>query len=215
MLLAGHPSMAPLWRLATDVLSAADPAAGAARFLARLEADGAAWQGLAPVLRSPVLTISWSSSVLAAVRALRPAEVVCMASEPGGEGHRTARALAAWTRAWVIDDQEAIAIPAATVLTGADAVDPSGLTNKVGTRALAEGAMTRGVPCYAVAGETKFVSRPVPLGSGPFERAPLDLFTAVAAPNGLLGPEAASKLAAQAEIHRELLPLLAALNASA
>src|SRR5687768_14678517 len=39
VLLAGHPSMAPLWRLGTDVLASADHPAAARRFAAALDRE--------------------------------------------------------------------------------------------------------------------------------------------------------------------------------
>src|SRR5207245_5112419 len=63
LLLSSHPSMAPLWRLASEVLSATDPRKGAARFLTQLAADSTAPAILAPRLPDTVATISYSSSV--------------------------------------------------------------------------------------------------------------------------------------------------------
>lgn len=207
LLLEGHPSMAPLWRLATDVFSAEDPAEGVREFLSSLDADVAAATHLAPQLPPWLLTISYSSSVAQAVRTGRVRMLTCMRSEPGGEGARMAEAVAP-VRARVMEDAEAIAhVPAAAVVVGADAVSPSHLVNKLKTRALAEAARARRVACYAVAGETKFVNADLPI-EGPFERVPLELFTAVATQSGLLSPAQATERATEAPLHPDLRPLL-------
>ena len=115
-------------------------------------------------------------------------------------------------RARMIEDDEAIRlVPAAAVVVGADAVTRAVLINKIKTRALAEAARAKGVHCYAVAGDTKFVDAELPLES-PFERVPLELFTAIATADGLLSPSAAAERAAQAHIHPELADLLTALS---
>ena len=209
LLISGHPEMAPLWRLGTDVLEGADPAEGARRFLVRLEEDQRAPEVLAPILPPWLLTISSSSSVLATVRLARVRLLSCMRSEPGGEGERMASEAAEGSlRTRVVEDEEAIRqVPAAAVLVGADAIAPGGLINKVKTRALAEAATRRGIPVYAVAGETKFLAVDLPVEQ-PFERVPLHLFTAIAAPDGLLDPDQAIGAASSAGLHAELLTLL-------
>ena len=203
--------MAPLWRLGSDVLWAADPAAAANGFVRGLESDRVAASVLAPELSSSVLTISFSSSVLEAIRRASVEEVMCMRSDPGGEGVRMAEALIR-VRTRVIDDQEALeTVPAQAVVVGADAVTPTTLINKVKTRALAEACREKGVPCYAVAGETKFVASELP-AEAPFERVPLELFTAIATRAGLLSPAEASRLASRAVLHPDLIRLLSDLR---
>jgi translation initiation factor 2B subunit (eIF-2B alpha/beta/delta family) len=212
VLLRGHASMAPLWRLASDVLSAGDPRAGAAAFLSRLDADRDASVRLAELLSHSnfrhVLTISWSSSVLAALRLARPETVLCMRSEPGGEGRRLAEALAPFTAASVIEDDEAIArVPAGVVVTGVDALFPDAVVNKVKTTALAEAAGMRGVPVYAIAGETKFVAVPLPPAE-PYEATPLRLFSGIATVEGTVSPAEARERARAATLHEDLSELL-------
>jgi translation initiation factor 2B subunit (eIF-2B alpha/beta/delta family) len=203
--------MAPLWRLGSDVLGDG-PAPGATRFQERLEADERASTVVAGVLPDSILTISFSSTVLDAIRLRRPGLVVCMRSEPGGEGRRTAEAMPAGTRSEVIEDEEALhRLPAAAVLTGADAVTPDAVVNKVRTRALVEAAAAREIPRYAVAGETKFVAASLPVGEL-FEPTPLELFTAVATPMGLLSPSLTRRHAQQSTLHPDLAPLLAHLS---
>jgi hypothetical protein len=214
LLLAGHPAMAPLWRLATDVLSAPGPAEGTARFLDRLRRDQEAAGALAPHLPPWVVTVSSSSSVLRALAAARRVRVVaCMESLPGGEGRLMALALReAGKEARVVPDEEAVrTLPGRAVVVGADAVTPSAVVNKAGTRALAEAARARDVPCFVVAGETKFVAEPLP-AEELLEPTPLDLFTAVATPWGLLSPEEARARARDVPFHPDLLPYLADLR---
>jgi translation initiation factor 2B subunit (eIF-2B alpha/beta/delta family) len=202
VLVRAHPSMAPLWRLGSAVLTAEDVAGAAGDFLAELDRDGEAAQRLAVVLPDRLLTLSWSSSVRDAIRIRRPERTVCLRSEPGGEGARMAEAISAWTQASVIEDDEAIAsVPAQAVMVGADAVGPRTIVNKVKTRALAEAARAADVPCYAVAGGTKFLSEDLPAPE-PFERVSLELFTAVAAPDGRLSPAEAG----QASLREPLPP---------
>jgi translation initiation factor 2B subunit (eIF-2B alpha/beta/delta family) len=203
ILLTAHSAMGPLWRVASLVLGAPTPALGADEFLRLLESDDAATSTLAPLLPRSVLTISFSTSVIATVRRAPVEELLCMRSEPGGEGERTAEA-ARPTPARVIEDDEALELlPAEAVVVGADAVTPSGLVNKVKTRALAESARRRGVPCYAVAGAAKFVAVDLPVRS-PFEAIPLELFDAIAAPEGLLSDAQAGELASRARLHPAL-----------
>jgi hypothetical protein len=213
VLLAGHPSMAALWRLATDVLSARDPADGARAFLESLEEDRRAGTVLAPMLPPWVLTMSYSSSVLDCLRRARLRLVTCMESQPGGEGARTAEAIAEWGRARLIRDQEGLrTVPAAAVVVGCDAVTPGAVVNKVKTRALAESARLKQIPCYVVAGWAKFVSESLPV-EGAFEPVPLQLFTGIATPEGVLSPGETRDRASEAAMHQDLRPLLARLRA--
>jgi translation initiation factor 2B subunit (eIF-2B alpha/beta/delta family) len=215
-LLRGHPSMAPVWRLATEVMSAPMPHSDAARrFVATLDTDETAAHVAAEVLPSSILTISWSSAVQEAVRRRRPETTVCMVSDPGGEGRRMAEALAGVAgRVDLMEDRDALkSLPAESVLVGADAVTPAALLNKVGTRALAEAARHREIPVYAVAGETKFVGHVLPV-VGPFEAVSLELFTGIATPDGLLGPDDAGRHARAKPVHVDLWPLLEELGGS-
>lgn len=213
VLLAGHPSMASLWRLATDVLAAETPAGGAEAFLNRLGEDDAAATVAARALPPWVLTISYSSSVLAALSQARLRLVACMESLPGGEGARMAEAVSEWARARVVPDEEALRqVPGGAVVVGCDALTPDAVVNKVKTRAIAEAARLKEVPCYAVAGATKLVSVALPV-DGPFEATPLELFTAIAAPEGLLAPAEAAAAARGSDLHPDLLPALARLRA--
>lgn len=206
-LLRGHPAMAPLWRLATAVLEAEDPAAGASGFLELLRRDDRVPEAAAPLLPDAVLTISWSSSVAAALRLRRPRTIVCMVSEPGGEGRRTAEALAELGARTVPDEEALEAFPARAAVVGADAVGPGGLVNKVRTAALCRAARERGLPAIALAGETKLLAADLPVLE-PFERVPLWLLDAVVLPDGPADPDEALRRARGAPIHPSLAPLL-------
>jgi translation initiation factor 2B subunit (eIF-2B alpha/beta/delta family) len=210
-LLRGHPQMAPLWRLGHDLLVGENTLEAGERFSQRLVADEHAISVLSPLLPDRLLTISYSSTVKEAVRVRQPTQVLCMQSDPGGEGLQMAGALSAWVEASVISDEEALdQIPADVVVVGADAVTPAALVNKVKTRQLAEAALSKSVPCFAVAGETKFVPEALPI-SEPFEAVPLDLFTGIATPMGLLTPSEANTYASGVEMHQALRMLISRL----
>jgi translation initiation factor 2B subunit (eIF-2B alpha/beta/delta family) len=210
-LLRGHPQMASLWRLGHDLLLAEDTHQGSEAFLQKLVADERAISVLTPLLPDRLLTISYSSTVKEAVRVRQPVQVLCMQSDPGGEGLQMAGALSAWVEASVIPDDEALGqIPADVVVVGADAVTPESLVNKVKTRRLAEAAQSKSVPCFAVAGETKFVPEVLPV-TEPFETVSLDLFTGIATPMGLLTPSEANAYAKGVEMHEALRMLISRL----
>ena len=207
-ILRGHPQMAPLWRLASDLLSAGGAASGAELFLRRLSDDGEAVAVLAPILSDEVLTLSYSSTVVEAIRMRQPKRVLCMTSDPGGEGLTMMGAVAAYTDASVIEDDEALKeVPAQAVVIGADAITPASVINKFKTRTLAEAARGRNVPCFVLAGETKFVPDDLP-GGDAFESTPLDLFSGFASPMGLITPSEAAAHAASVEMHPALRMLV-------
>ena len=182
-------------------------------FLEHLDRDRAGGTVLAPLLPPWVLTISYSSSVIDCLRQARLRMVSCMESQPGGEGRRMAEAVSRWGRTQVISDQEALRrVPGAAVVVGCDALAPDGLVNKIGTRALAEAARIKSVPCYAIAGSTKFIAVHPPIES-PFEVVALDLFEGIATPEGLLSPWEARARASQAPLHPDLRPVLDSLGA--
>lgn len=209
LLLHGHASMAPLWRLASEMLSRPDRVMAARGFAAVPEGDRNEGDALASQLAGRrVITISYSSSVVALVRRARPAMVLCMRSEPGGEGAYSAETMAAWIDAAVVEDDDAISqVPGDVIVVGADAVTPRAVVNKVKTKALAEAARARGLPTYAVADESKFIAEELPVAS-PFEATPLELFVGVAGPGGLLDAKRAGKRARTRPIHEKLRPLL-------
>jgi initiation factor 2B subunit 1/2 family protein len=209
LLLLAHPSMGPIWRLGSAVLAASNAASGAREFVSLFEADPHAVDAMRTALPETILTISHSSSVVELVRRARPLRVLCMRSDPGGEGVRMAKAISTWTEAALLDDDVAVQdVPAQAIVVGADAVTPRGVINKVKTAALAKAARSKGVPSYAIAGETKFVGADLP-ATGSFEATPLELFTAIAAPAGLLSPHQARDHAWSRPLHPQLRPFLA------
>jgi len=211
-LLRGHPEMAPLWRLAGDVLGS-DPRRAARRFLARVdrEALGVAASS-PPMLVGPVVTLSSSGSLVAAVAAAG-VRAACARSEPGGEGEDTARRLRKrGIEADVVSDEESLARARDgwTAVVGADAIGPSGVVNKVGTAALARAATEGGASCLVVAGSTKFLDHDLPTRH-PFERVPLDAFGAFLSEAGPLSPADASWLSRRFALEPALEDLLASL----
>ena len=148
--------------------------------------------------RGTILTLSYSATVLEALRGTK-AHVVVAESLPGGEGARTAMRLrAAGTAATVVPDATVgqWAVTADAVIFGADAVTRRGVINKVGSRLLALAAKAERMPCYVVADTSKFafrVSRFPPPGLGPgdrFEYVELDLIRRVVTEHGALtGPQ--------------------------
>jgi translation initiation factor 2B subunit (eIF-2B alpha/beta/delta family) len=209
LLVRGHPSMAPLWRLAGDVLGARDHVGAAQVFLKLLEGDSEAASALASTMPDRIVTISYSSTVVQAIRIRAPHQTVCMRSDPGGEGWRIAEETRDRTGSVIIDDDQALAtVPGDAVLSGADAVTPGGVVNKVKTRALAEAARAKGIPRYAVAGDTKFVGASLPV-SAPFEMIPFELFTAIVVPGGLIRPDEARARAEAIPMGPKALSLLA------
>jgi translation initiation factor 2B subunit (eIF-2B alpha/beta/delta family) len=206
-LIRGHPSMAPLWRLGSILLSERDHARAAERFEHDLADHGTAAAVVASSLPSTLLTISYSATVAEAIRVRKPQAVLCMASDPGGEGMRMAGLAGAYTQATVIPDAQAIEqLPAEAVVIGADAITPHSLVNKVLTRALVESAAARGIPRFAVASSLKLVPVEIPVPD-PFEATPIGLFTHVATPAGISEPVLAAARAAAIGLHPALVML--------
>lgn len=210
-LVEGHPSMASLWRLGSEVLGAVDHATVARAFIGRLDAEAeAVAASAARLLDGPVLVHSYSSTVVAAVaRAGAPA--LCARSDPGGEGAKTAEALRSrGVSANVIDDGEALrAARERIVVVGSDAVGPEGIVNKIGTKALAEAAREAGSRCYALTGTSKLLASDLP-ASHPFERTRLELFTAIVTETGPQMPAEIAATLSGFELHPTLAARLAA-----
>lgn len=123
--------------------------------------------------RAVVLTYSYSSTVLAALRAARPKLtcVICSEGQPMLEGRRLATELArAGIRVVLVGDA---ALPgrvqeADAVVVGADAVflDPAGsgagaYVNKIGTGVLQAAARAARKPFYVLADTSKILPRPL------------------------------------------------------
>lgn len=207
-LIRSQPSMAPLWRLGSEALSASDHTRAARDFAIRVTAEREEIaKHAAAVLPGPVVTHSLSSTVISAV-ASSGARAICARSEPGGEGAATVERLTnLGVDARLVEDPEALAAvaEAGSVVVGADAVGPEGVINKLGTRRLADAARRSRTPCYVLAGESKVVDADLP-APHPFERTPLDLFTSVLTQDGPLSPSEATDLARDRPLH----PLLQA-----
>ncbi|HXF37786.1 MAG TPA: hypothetical protein VNO17_11505, partial [Actinomycetota bacterium] len=179
-----------------------------------LERDEDAADVAASLLPGSVLTISWSSGLLRALRRRRPDRVRCMASHPGGEGARLAAALREHLAdVRVVPDEEALVDPGAeAALFGADAIGPGGVVNKVGTLALCRAARRAGIRTICVAGGTKLLAEDLPAG-GVFERVELELLDVVALPHGPARPPGVAPLLARFPLHPSLRPLLEELRA--
>jgi len=203
ILIRSQPSMAPLWRLGSEVLSASDHAEAARDFAIQVTAEREQiTKHAAALLAGPVVAHSFSSTVISAI-ASSGARAICACSEPGGEGAATVQRLTnLGVDAQLVGDPEALAAVAGagSVVVGADAVGPEGIVNKVGTRGLADAARRFRTPCYVLTGESKFVNAdlPAPL---PFQRTPLDLFTSVLTQKGSLSPSEAADLAGDHPLH--------------
>jgi translation initiation factor 2B subunit (eIF-2B alpha/beta/delta family) len=200
-LVRGHASMAPLWRLATEVLGAGDPGAAAAAFAGRMAAEAeAVAERAAELVPGPLILHSHSgTAVAAATRAGGPA--LCAVSDPGGEGRLAARRLAtAGIAASVVDDAEALrlATDGTPVVVGADAIGPGGVVNKVGTAALAAAGR-----CLVVAGSSKLLAQDLP-APPPFERTAPAAFAAIVTERGALSAEEAAAAASAFPVHPAL-----------
>jgi translation initiation factor 2B subunit (eIF-2B alpha/beta/delta family) len=206
-LLTAHPSMGPLWRLAHAIRTSEDSVEAVDRFRKYLAGDSTAAFSLSPALPGRVLTISNSSAVAEALAVRKPRTVLCMLSEPGGEGLSMAGIVSAYSEVRVLDDATAIRdVPADAVLIGADAVSPSSVVNKVKSLELVRAAAAADIPRYAVAGNLKLVPFELPTTEN-FQPVPLGLFTAIALPTGLLKPAQVAERAAAVPMHKDLLAL--------
>jgi translation initiation factor 2B subunit (eIF-2B alpha/beta/delta family) len=126
---------------------------------------------LGPALRDAlVLTHSDSATVREAVLHTRPARVFCTVSAPFEEGRRLAEDLdtEGLDVELVDDDQvERTLETASLVLVGADTVYEDGtITNKIGTRPLAEAAQRLGVRTLVACEVLKLVPVPAPSAEG-------------------------------------------------
>ncbi|KAI3434851.1 hypothetical protein D9Q98_002905 [Chlorella vulgaris] len=157
-------------RLAT---AAAELSQQATAVLAELSAAHGSKQELA------VMTLSYSSSVLAALKAFaaqgRKLHVTVCESRPLCEGVQLAGVLAgAGIQCTLITDAQAAVFidRCQAVLVGADAVTPTAAVNKVGTCLLALAARHFGVPVYALADSGKLSPGPLEALAHPGLAAP-------------------------------------------
>jgi translation initiation factor 2B subunit (eIF-2B alpha/beta/delta family) len=192
--------MAAVWNAA----HAPDPR----RFLMEMQAGGRrAAQHARRLLPEggTIITLSYSATVLAALRHIG-GRVVAAESLPGGEGARTAASLrAARTTATLVPDATLgqWAAAADAVVFGADAVTRRGVINKVGSRLLGLAAKADRTPCYVVADTSKFALRasrfPLPVldADGLFEYVEFGLIRCVVTEHGpLTGPQVLRRLQA-------------------
>ncbi|MFQ5790601.1 MAG: hypothetical protein ACE5JI_09025, partial [Acidobacteriota bacterium] len=160
-LLESQPAMAPLYRAANEACRQARRRGAATETLipAREAVPGRA-AAIFPACGARVMAYSYSSTVFATLVTSRRriARVICSEGRPGREGVRLARALARQglrvclcTDAALMDRLEEVDL----IVVGADAFLPSGVVNKVGTRALALLGQTAGRPLFVVAGQRK------------------------------------------------------------
>lgn len=237
-LLQAQPGMAPLARLASAAVEAAAQSNNAVDALARAEtaarsfaqraehASRAAAEHAAKLIHdgSRVLTHSRSSTVLLAFKLAlaegHRCDVIATESRPMMEGRMLAAALVEeGARVMLIADADAAGgiEQADIVLLGADAVTPSRVINKIGSRLIGLAARELEVPAYVVCDTSKFIGASetpfharrrqdsaelwpnapdgVEVHNTYFEAAPLSLFAAVITEHGLTTPEEASSLA--------------------
>lgn len=216
-----QPTMAPLWNAAAAALS--DDPERLNQFARRVRRAPAALARYAsahftegdPQRPLHVVTLSYSSSVvtvLEAIRAARALHLTCSESRPALEGRRLAAQLAATGMPVTCFGDAAIGHAlhgADAVIVGADAIASSWFLNKSGTRMLAAAATQQGVPMYVAATRDKFANPelaarlavrygdPDEIWAEPpdgvevrnpyFESTPLDLVTAVISDIGVLG----------------------------
>lgn len=152
-----------------------------------------------------------------------PLRVIVSESRPGAEGVATARAMAeAGAQVTLVADSACAAMidEAALVIVGADSVRSDGsVVNKVGTHTLALVARAAGRPVYALAESLKITPSAYPLSieemppeellpePAPhlsarniyFDVTPADLITGIVTEAGLIGAEARTRLADEAE----------------
>lgn len=170
-----QPAMAAVYNAAQAAL-----AGRLEEFMERLQRSGEviARRAEGQIRGKVVLTHSFSSTVICALQEGAPKRVICTESLPGGEGHRTA----AWLNAAVIPDAAVYSalVGVDIVLTGADAVTPDTVVNKIGTAMVALAARERGKPSWVLCGLDKLVpSEWTPHLGDLFEAAPRAWFTGI------------------------------------
>lgn len=248
-LLQVQPSMAPLLNFVNTLWLALEGTRKGAlrkvieeeanRFLAGMQAasEQVARRGAELLQRAEtVLTYSYSSTVMNTLLLARRQgarfSVLCSEGRPGGEGRKLAKPLTAkGIPVMLVVDA---ALPglvheADLCLVGADAVQTSGVINKVGTYALALAARANQVPFYVLCDSRKFLPKPLEqffrireekpgeIWSRPpkavtvinrlFERTPLQLLKGVISEKGLFSPEEVRKHLRGKKVARELLML--------
>ncbi len=234
LIVSEQPVMAACLRLVDAVLRAIDEegparaADAAERFAQTLDNERIALvKHLAEQLppEGTIVTVSFSSLVIDALKSVPRLRVLCAVSEPGGEGRDAAEALRnAGIESSLIPDG-ALAQQSAradAVIFGADAVGPVGFLNKTGTLAAALGARTGRRPCLCVASSTKFVDESAwPYlcagaeerlldGVPVFEEVPLSFVTRIVLETGAQSQRQVRRIARNAQLHPRILAWLSA-----
>ncbi|HEX7096514.1 MAG TPA: hypothetical protein VF183_11570 [Acidimicrobiales bacterium] len=194
-----HPAAAPLWWFASRVLTAADPRAEARRAAEEIGEDRTAVE-LAHALPdgATVTVLGWPEVVAAAL--VRRGDVEVRVVDVHGEGSAFASRLQRYDIAAIDVPPEAVGAVAASselVLLEAEAMGPTAVLARSGSRAAAAVARHAGVAVWAAAG----VGRALPaqmwdalvrragLEDEPWdaddELVPLDLVDQVATPRGI------------------------------
>lgn len=239
-LAAAQPQMASVFRLANAALLSGPlpgSVADACRsFLAAMLNAGDRIAAFTTDLLPPeatVLTHSAGNTVEQALLAARAAGrlrgVICTESRPLCEGTLLASRLAAsGIQVSLIVDAGAASVfhRVDCVLTGADAVDADGVTNKVGTLALAHLSQAMGKPLYILCTQQKFLppkrrlpreqprdpqeisaglARGVMVENRYFDRTPLSLITGLITEEGLLNAREILRRISRIEVHPALV----------
>ena len=173
-----------------------------------------------------IITLSYSSTVLEALRRLQPARVIVAESRPLNEGVKAAEALAAsGIHVTLITDAQVglFVRQAEAAVVGADAIRPDGsFVNKAGTRLLALAAREAKVPLYVVSETMKAGAAREPAEEGDprevypdegldvrnvyFEEVPARVVTAYITEHGLARPSEMRRYARRAqELLRDLM----------
>ncbi|PAU82588.1 hypothetical protein CK500_13395 [Halorubrum salipaludis] len=236
-LLAARPSMAVLRNRVNRTMTAALDEAGGAPVDAptlrdaaadaidrALAADAAAAASAADRISGPMLTLSRSGTVGAAIRDGDPSRVFVAESRPAREGVAVAESLAADDAVdcpVVVHTDAAVAHVLATepvdrVVVGADTVLPTGaVVNKTGTRTAALAAEREGIPVTVVAATDKVATRdravsetgdqsavydddtPIEVRNPTFDVTPADLVDEVVTERGALDADGIEAVAAE------------------
>lgn len=183
-LLAGRRDMAPLLNLGRTLREADDPAAALNQLRQRVSLAQSIINDRGRRIIGcgrRILTISRSSTVLRLLSALEPDLILCLRSEPGGEGLRAAKELSrGGLNAEIVADDDLLGAVnrAELALCGADKLTADLFVNKVGTRRLAETLELVSKPLYVAADETKRLPRELyepPAPDSVFEETPRSL----------------------------------------
>jgi len=228
-----QPRMSPVIRLANEVMKSSPDAA--ARFVenAARAANSTATQAASLIDEGArVLTHSRSSTVLEAFdqarRAGKSFAVVATESRPLFEGRTLAEALVkeGVPVTLIIDAAATIAIEEIDlVLVGADAITPSSVINKAGTRMIALAAREKGIRVFSVCDTSKFICEDclaperehpaaelwfdappeVSITNKYFESTPLAWFTGIVTEHGVRSSDEAAQLAEAVSIDRRIM----------